>query len=278
MNRTLALTGMFIALCAGVSAQDPNSDRVVVPARNSTRPRKLDVSLMSGTITVKAYAGKEVIVEASAASSASRKAKVREKESARDAAARADGLHRLDAAPRGLTVEENDNLITVRVPGHSASLTISVPVDTSLTLHTMSGHIEVDGVKGEFELNSMNGSITLNGVSGSVLAHSMNGAIKVSMDSVDQKKPLSFSTMNGTIDVTLPADFKSNVKLRTDHGAIYSDFEFKLGPGVITQKNDTPDGKFRVKMDSTISGAINGGGVEATFKTYNGTIYIRKKK
>jgi DUF4097 and DUF4098 domain-containing protein YvlB len=106
----------------------------------------------------------------------------------------------------------------------------------------------------------------------------MNGTIKVTMDSVDANKPLSFSSMNGTIDVTLPVDFKANVKLRTDHGEIYSDFDFKLGGGAITQKNDTPDGKFKVKMDRTITGTINGGGTEATFKTYNGTIYLRKKK
>jgi hypothetical protein len=277
MNRSFALTGIFIALCAGAFAQDPDSERVVVPARNSTRPRKVDVSLTSGGIFVKASAGQDVIVEAKGSESAHRR--VNEKQNARDAAARAEGLHRLDAAPRGLTVEESDNLITVRAPSlRSAELTISVPTGTSLTLRTMSGPIQVDGVKGEFDLNTMNGTLTLNGVSGSILAHSMNGPIKATMDSVDQSKPLSFSTMNGTIDVTLPADLKANVKLRTDHGAVYSDFEFKLGPGVITQRNDTADGKFRVKMDSTISGAINGGGVEATFKTYNGTIYLRKKK
>ena len=44
-------------------------------------------------------------------------------------------------------------------------------------------------------------------------------------------------------------------------------------------ESSTPtDGKFRVKMDRTITGTINGGGTEATFKTYNGAIYIRKKK
>jgi len=102
--------------------------------------------------------------------------------------------------------------------------------------------------------------------------------IKPLWDSVDPNKPLSFSSMNGTIDVTLPADLKANVKLRTDHGQIYSDFEVKLGGGAITEKNDTPDGKFKVKMDRTITGTINGGGTEATFKTYNGTIYLRKKK
>ena len=44
--------------------------------------------------------------------------------------------------------------------------------------------------------------------------------------------------------------------------------------------NNTADGKFVVKIDRdrTLTGTINGGGPEATFKTFNGTIYIRKKK
>ena len=37
---------------------------MVVPARNTTHARKVDVNLMGGSITVKSYAGKEVIVEA----------------------------------------------------------------------------------------------------------------------------------------------------------------------------------------------------------------------
>ena len=180
----------------------------------------------------------------------------------------------------GMSVEEQDNVVTVRMQnGHrGSSVTIQTPADASLTLHTMGGAIEVEGVKGEMDINSMNGRIALTHVSGSVLAHSMNGGMTVVMDAVDQSKPLSFSTMNGTIDVTLPADFKSNVKLRTDHGEIYSDFDFKLGGGAITQKNDTSDGRFKVTMDKTITGTINGGGTESTFTTFNGPIYIRKRK
>ena len=176
-------------------------------------------------------------------------------------------------------MEEENNVVTVRMQrAQRGELVISVPPDTSLKLNTMQGEINVEGVKGELDISSMNGQITLTNVSGSVLANTMNGTMKVSMDAVDANKPLSFSSMNGTIDVTLPADFKGNVKLRTDHGEVYSDFDFKLSGGAITQKNDSSEGKFKVTMDRTISGTINGGGTEATFKTYNGTIYLRKKK
>ena len=59
-------------------AQDTD-ERVVVPARNTTHPRKVDVNLMGGSITVKAYAGKEVIVEARGGSGPSRTRRDRER-------------------------------------------------------------------------------------------------------------------------------------------------------------------------------------------------------
>jgi hypothetical protein len=269
MKRTSALLGLTLSVCSYGLAQDTNGERVVVPARDTTHARKVDVSLMGGSITVKSYSGKEVIVEARGG-----------RHSSRDADKAPDGMRRLDLPERGLSVEEANNVVTVRMQNmQQGDLVISVPPDTSLKLRNLNGAIAVDGVKGELDVNSNNGRITLTNVSGSVLANTLNGALTVTMDSVDPNKPLSFSSLNGTIDVTLPADFKANVKLRTDHGEIYSDFDFKLAAGgAITEKNDSADGKFRVKMDRTIAGTINGGGTEATFKTYNGTIYLRKKK
>jgi hypothetical protein len=37
-------------------------------------------------------------------------------------------------------------------------------------------------------------------------------------------------------------------------------------------------GRYRVRVDSTTAGSINGGGPDFTFKTFNGSIYIRKRK
>jgi DUF4097 and DUF4098 domain-containing protein YvlB len=255
-------------------AQDQGTDRVVIPARNGNHPRKVDISGMMGAITVKAYDGKEVIVE----SAAGKHNKTRESNA--DSAASAAGMRRLDLGMGDLRVEENDNVVTVRAGRPGGNVTVMVPADTSVKAHSMNGAIEIEGVKGDFELESMNGRISLKNVSGSVLAHTMNGAIEARLDGVDPSKSLSFSSMNGAVDVTLPADFKGNVKLRTDHGAIYSDFELGAASGgtPTIQPNGTPDGKFRVKMDKTISGTINGGGVEISVKTYNGAIYLRKKK
>jgi hypothetical protein len=265
MKLTLALTGITLAVCSLAVAQDISGDRIVVPARNSTRPRKLDVSLTQGSVTVKTHAGKEVIVETAAS---------RRSEPSRTV----NGMHRIDLPPRGLTVEEEDNVVTVRM-SHSAAggVTITVPADTSLMLRTSGGNIDVDGVNGELDIQTHNGHINLTNVSGSVVAHSMNGPLRVSMNKVDPTKPLSFSTFNGPIEVTMPGDWKANLKLNTNHGDIWTDFDFKLGSGSATQPNNTADGKFLVKIDRVLTGTVNGGGPEASFHTFNGRISIKKK-
>ena len=73
MKTTFALAGLGLAaLCSLAAAQDTAGQRIVVPARNSSRPRKLTARAMHGSITVKAYAGNDVIVEASSEESRSR--------------------------------------------------------------------------------------------------------------------------------------------------------------------------------------------------------------
>ena len=266
MKRSLALLGLTFSLCALVCAQQTTGDRVVVPARNSTHPRVVNAKVTRGPITVKTYNGSEVIVETTSSSGK------HEPETYQ-------GLKRIDLPRGGLEVTEEDNVVRVRTGAmHDGSLVITVPVDTSLQLSSTFGPITVDGVHGDIDASTTHDGITLTNVSGTVLANSTHGNIKVSMDRVDPGKPLNFATVHGDIDVTLPADVKVNIKASTTQGSIYSDFELKLTGGQpITEKNDTSDGKFRVRMDRAIYGAINGGGGEASLRTVHGRILLRKK-
>jgi hypothetical protein len=269
MKRTLCLMGTMLAVCALACAQD-DAGRVVVPARNSSRPRVVVASSNNGSITVKTYDGKDVIVE----SGNSERSRNRGRNGA------PDGMHRIDVQDRGLVVEEQDNTITVQdhTPG-GTHITITVPPDTSLKLSSHNGSVDVEGVHGEIDVENHNGGIKLVNVSGTVLADSQNGGIHVTMDRVDAGKPSAFSSVNSTIDVTLPADLKASLKMRSSQGSIYSDFDMNVTSGrATTQKNNTSDGKFRVEFDRTVLATINGGGTDMTFNTVNGSILIRKKK
>jgi hypothetical protein len=265
MRRTLALAGFLILVCALAPAQE----RVVIPARNTTHPRQVITKTLNRSITVKTYAGKEVIVELADGSNGNRNR-------GRQAADTA-GMKRLDV-PRGLEVTEDDNVIHISTSiTVSGALTVTVPADTSLNLKTLNGSINVDGVHGEIIVSSHNGHIDLNNVSGTVVADSFNAPIRATFDRVDQGKPLSFSTFNGKIDVTFPADLKATMKFKTDHADIYSDFDVTAGAPTM-EPDTTGQGKYRVRFDKGLTGTVNGGGVEMSFHSFNGAIYIRKKK
>ena len=126
----------------------------------------------------------------------------------------------------------------------------------------------------------MNGPVKLMNVSGVVVAHALNGEVQVVMDQIQSGKAMSFSSLNGDIDVTLPADAKARVKMKSDHGDVFSDFEIKLEAtaGSALEEGKSGKGKYRVRLDKAVYGTINGGGPDMQFTTLNGRIYIRKKK
>ena len=179
-------------------------------------------------------------------------------------------------------MEEQDNVVRVRMsPSGSPHLVIQVPRQTSVRLRVVNGgFIEVDGVEGEVDADIVNGPLTILNVSGAVVAHSLNGGVRVTMDRWRGDKPMSFSSLNGNVDVTLPADVKARVKLKSDHGEMYTDFDIKLEATgkPLTEDRRRSGGKYKVQMDRSLVGTINGGGPDLSFTTLNGRISIRRKK
>ncbi len=243
------------------------ADHVSVALSDPARPASVKASLVNGGITVKAYDGKEVVIEARA----------RNRESAHSDS----NMKRIVVSSTGLSVEEENNEVRIGTDsiGRSIDLSISVPVHTSLKLSAVnSGDIVVTGVDGELDVNDVNGSVTLNNVSGSAVAHALNGRVLVTFTRTNQK-PMAFSSLNGDIDVTFPADLKANLSLKSDRGEIFSDFDVQVqasAPQQTVEDGRGHGGKFLVKIDKSVHGTINGGGPEMQFTNFNGSIYIRK--
>jgi len=243
-------------------------DRIPVTLSDPSRPARVKAGLINGGITVKAYDGKEVIVEA----------RTRSRERSRDES----GPKRLAISTTGLTVEEENNEVNINSESYARTidLTISVPVHTSLKLRAINdGDIVVTGVDGELDIDDINGAVDLNNVSGSVVAHALNGHVRANFTRVSPQKAMAFSSLNGDIDVTFPADLKANVSIRSDRGDVFSDFDVQLRaasnePSVEDSRGK--GGKYRVKIDKTVHGTINGGGPEIQFTNFQGQIYIRK--
>ena len=253
MKSLIALAGMTGIVCGLAVAQTSDGNRLVIPPTNGVPARQVRVRSVNIGITVKGYDGKDVVVERGSS-------KPRRDDS--------HGMHRIDL-PHGFTVEVADNVVDIQAtPSVAGAISVLVPIATSLSLHSTNGSLSVQGVHGEIDAHTTNGRIQISGVSGTVLADTTNGGIHVAMDSVDQSKPLAFSTSNGVVDVTLPADLKADVRFNTNHGAVYSDFAVTLAGN-----SPFPGRSGRARSQ----GRINGGGVQIDFRTSNSSIYLHKK-
>ena len=277
--RMISMVGL-LTLCsvALALAQSATADRISVPLSDPSRPVMLKIGLISGSITVKGAAVKEVTVEA----------RVRDTEDDEEKAERPRGLKRIPNNSTGLTVEEDDNVVIVstgmRNGLRTTDITVRVPTNCSMHLSTVNdGNIEVENVNGDLEVNCTNGAVKLTGISGSAVAHALNEDLTASFVKVNPQKSMSFSSLNGKIDVTLPADLKASVYLKSDQGEIYSDFDMKvltenISPSSRVEENKGKKGKFRVSVEKAVRASINGGGPELQFTNFNGDIYIRKGK
>lgn len=366
MKKRIVNIAILALLAAGTcgwavaqAAKEETPDRAVVPLSNPAKPAKIEVTVMRGSITVKGYQGKEVIVEARvrekalagfgdlystgayavappaiattpapptpapaplakpgqvdrrvqrdvqaalAATMADQEALARriareyekgagaysqffqdDKKRREEKEKKIAGMKQLSGSSSGLEVEEEDNVVTINTQSWKAAtdLVIQVPVSSSLEVRSsMDGAVVIEGVSGEIDINNINGPVTLTSVSGNTLVHTVNGDITVVLTRVAADKPLSFSTMNGDIDVTLPADVKANLKMKSEQGEIYSDFDINMTrqPARSEAAEKTEQGKYRITFDKSLYGLVNGGGQEISFNTFSGDIYIRKKK
>ena len=262
---------LLVALAmAPVTIAQDSPDKVTLNFSDPSRPGTVKVDATEGNITVKTHASKEVIVEANGSGKGSRRRAVPE------------GMRRIGENAWNLTASESGNVISLN-PGmmNHGLVALTVPAKTNLILHTMNGSITVDQTEGEVEVNTMNGTVTLNQMAGPVVAHSMNGKIKTTFAKVEATKPMSFSSMNGTIDVTFPQDLKASFRLQNSMGDIFTDFDavVKNEPAkVTTTAAGKNGGKYKVQMEKAMTAVVNGGGAEIQVKTFNGTVYLRKQK
>ncbi len=254
----------LILLAGGAVAQD--SQRLVVPLSNPGSPATLKASLMSVSLLVTAYEGNEIVV-------------VITHEADDGKLERRDGMTRIPNSSIGLSIEERGNIVEISNDwSHKAArIEIQVPTDTSLELSTVNGgELEVEGVSGTHELQNVNGGIRAINISGTLVASTTNGDVTVSFRSLDAGTPMSFSTFNGNVDLTLPVGTAAKLLLSSGRGDILTDFDIVLEPqeAKITRSED--ERGYRVRIEKQVVGRINGGDTEFRIKTYNGDIYVRK--
>lgn len=264
INRiTLCAVLAVLLFAASLAAQ---SQEFVVPLSAPDQPVTLEVRLTQGGLVIEGFDGNQVVVE-------SRQAE------AEDEIEKVDGMFRIPNNSVGLTIEEDDNTVTIGTDwaGSGVNLHVKVPRRTSLNVQVTNGDdLVVSGVSGEHELKNVNGSIEARGLRGSVVANASNGDLTIELLEISADTPMSFVSWNGDVDVTFPPDLKATLKMQAGQGEILTDFQVELQP-TTAARTETERGKgYRVELNREVVGTVGGGGPEMRFKTFNGDVLVRK--
>lgn len=141
------------------------------------------------------------------------------------------------------------------------------------------GEVEVNGVGGELRISSGNGRVTVNDARGPVRASTGNGDVRVgttvgpvtassgngdlfvTMGALRSAENMEYTTGNGRIVVTLPADFAGEIDASTGNGSITTDFPIQL-QGRISK--------------TRLRGTIGQGGRRLRLISGNGDIELRR--
>lgn len=264
--RIINVAGVLFLSLASLAAQTSND--ITIAFSNPGQRGKVVVDIKKGPITVKGTARQDVLVRYRSPEGNDVKLEAAE-----------GGLKKISGGMASLEILEQNNKIYVESNSWQKALEVylEVPRGVDLDLSTYNeGRIIIENIEGEIVTENYNGPITADKISGSLVANTYNGPIKVVFDKVTPDTPLAFSTYNGDVDITFPANFKGSFKLRTDFGEILTGFDMELSQPEVKQ-NETGKGWKKTYFDGWITGKVNGGGPEVTMKNYHGNIYIRKK-
>lgn len=266
--KAINFTGLVLVVVLSTSRLMAQ-DQIYVKLSNPAKPYKLSVELVIGSIKISGYEGKEIVIDADIP------------DQPRKPADAPTGMKRLiKPKDQSVIAQENNNEVTVKDTADKVvNLSIKIPANAaSIKLKTVRGDITINNVSTTLEIENTVGSINAFQVSGSVVANTVRGKVLVTFKAIDPNAAMAFSALVGDVEVTFPANLKANLKLRSELGQVYSDFDVADDASHPKVNVSAKDGKYQLKNEDWIYGKVAGGGPEILLKNTRGNIYIHKAK
>lgn len=301
----------LLSLVATAFAQSPTPGKQY---KTRFSGKKVEIFVQGNSVAIQGYDGDEIVIE-----------QVGER---KELPKEADGLRMItggvvDNTGVGVNSETDGGILKVVIPRnrYNGSFSVKIPRNLNLSVredNTSYGENKwtIVGLAGELELKTGNSKVYVEDVSGPVVANTGYGKLWISYSKVSQAAPHSISA-TGAVDVTLPADTKANLKIRSYNGDVFTDFDIATvkkekastnSSIEVTGYSTTIAGQqaaTRAEQErriavagsplsttwssdcdncppswgkETFEGTINGGGVNIQLKSSSGNIYVRKKK
>ncbi len=156
------------------------------------------------------------------------------------------------------SVHDKTGWFTSNVRGE-VHYTIKVPAGATLEkIGCVNSAITVTGVRGAVTLATVNGGIHATDLGGDVQLETVNGSIRAQFAAVAAGRHIAAESVNGSCELTLPADTNAHVALSTVNGSTRCDFPItieqtsrhtlrgNIGTGAATIKAETVNGSVRI--------------------------------
>lgn len=179
-----------------------------------------------------------------------------------------------------LEVRFPHNIVVFGFHSHRVDITVHMPREGNVILHTADGSIDLSGLKGNMDVESSDGRQDIRNVDGTLHARAGDGHVDVAgrfdqlqiesgdgsvtaqaMAGSTTKASWSLQAGDGSVTLRLPHDFAADLILQTGDGHIESDLPLTV-EGRLGNKN--------------LHGKLNGGGGMLSIHTGDGSIHLER--
>ena len=143
--------------------------------------------------------------------------------------------------------------------GGEVDYTIKVPRSAELRdVELVNGSLRIEGVPGRVTASTVNGKVVATGLGGDLSLESVNGKVEASFDQLGERQRIEIESVNGPIELRLPASASFEVEASTVHGDIDNDFGLKVDHGQYVGhdlQGKVGSGSTRIRLEN-VNGAI----------------------
>lgn len=141
---------------------------------------------------------------------------------------------------------------------------LSVPRTAVLDeIETVNGSVTVSNFTNYTEISAVNGSVKATNLRGTAKLSTVNGTTNAEFERLQPGDKINLSTVNGSVNLTIPSDANATVKADTVNGAIKNDFGLPVRKGKYVGRD--------------LYGKIGGGETEIKLNSVNGGLSIIRK-
>ena len=136
---------------------------------------------------------------------------------------------------------------------------VRLPEGVRLDASTVNGGVTAEGTDGGLTLETVNGSVNVDHAIGSVIARTVNGGITAAVLDLAGGSEFDLSTVNGSIEASVPAEINAQLEASTVNGKVQSELPLQI-VGRINPRS--------------IRATLGSGGMPLRLKTVNGSVTI----